>query len=372
MRNQKCAESILVSRRCLVRAAAFSATVGVSQFSLAKPAVAQRGSVRFADFVAVGRCEWEEFKRRFLAPDGRIIDTGNGDCSHSEGQGWGLLFAVAFNDRPAFESILAWTIATLRRPSDYLHAWRYQPNLPFRVADWNNATDGDLFIACALWRAARRWGCAEHATLARRIAGDMLRLLVRTLGAHTVLLPGAEGFDFADSVTVNPSYYAFPMLAELAEAVPSPLWSQLSADGQKLIDAGRFGFWRLPPDWLRVGRDGSLEPHPHWPPRFSYDAIRVPLYLAWSGGRCREAQDAFVSFWARNANPPAWVDLVTGARAQYRAPPGMAAVARVASVPREQKIDVPLDLPAVRASPDYYSAALILLSRLACQERYAA
>ncbi|MGM1325019.1 glycosyl hydrolase family 8, partial [Klebsiella michiganensis] len=30
---------------------------------------------------------WESYKSRFMMPDGRIIDTGNGNVSHTEGQG---------------------------------------------------------------------------------------------------------------------------------------------------------------------------------------------------------------------------------------------------------------------------------------------
>lgn len=328
-----------------------------------------------AQFAAAGRSEWQVFKQRFLAIDGRIIDTGNGGVSHSEGQGWGLLFSVEFDDPRSFDLILSWTAAHLCRGSDALHAWRYEPGAAVPIRDWNNATDGDLFIACALGRAARRWGRPDLASAAGAIARDMLRLLVRDIGPRTVLLPGVEGFESTAGVTLNPSYYAFPMLNELAEMAPSPVWARLVADGVALIEAGRFGQWHLPPDWLLAGRDGSLAPHPHWPPRFSYDAIRVPLYLVWSRLAEASVRQAFVSFWAAGTgNPPAWVDLVTNARADYRAPPGMLAVAKTAtSLPRlAGKVNFPSDFPQLCTSPDYYSAALILLSRLAWQENLVA
>ncbi len=43
---------------------------------------------------------WERYKARFMMPDGRIIDTANGNVSHTEGQGFAMLLAVANNDRP--------------------------------------------------------------------------------------------------------------------------------------------------------------------------------------------------------------------------------------------------------------------------------
>ncbi|STT00045.1 endoglucanase [Klebsiella pneumoniae] len=37
---------------------------------------------------------WERYKARFMMPDGRIIDTANGNVSHTEGQGFAMLLAV--------------------------------------------------------------------------------------------------------------------------------------------------------------------------------------------------------------------------------------------------------------------------------------
>jgi endoglucanase len=51
--------------------------------------------------------QWREFLTRYVSPEGRIIDTGNGNISHSEGQGYGLILAEAFGDRSSFERILA-------------------------------------------------------------------------------------------------------------------------------------------------------------------------------------------------------------------------------------------------------------------------
>jgi endoglucanase len=317
------------------------------------------------------RREWQEFKRRYVIADGRVIDTGNNGNTHTEGQGLGMLFAVSFDDPQTFDAILAWTARHLRRPYDRLHAWRYQPNLAYPIADWNNATDGDLFIATALLRAAKKWGRPDHAQTAAAIARDALRLLVREAGPWLVLMPGVEGFDFADNVTVNPSYYLFPFFAELAEVAPSGAWARLQEDGLRMLGAARFGPWRLPPDWLRVSKtDGSMMPHPRWPPRFSYDAIRVPLWLVWANLLEPGLRQSFTAWTEAHAVPPAWVDLTTDATANYPASPGMLAIARVATAGQHvfNKSGPTGGFPSLRTSPDYYSAALVLLSRMAWQE----
>jgi endoglucanase len=226
-------------------------------------------------------------------------------------------------------------------------------------------------MALALLRAARKWGRADHAQSAAAIARDILKLLVREAGPWTVLMPGVEGFDFADNVTVNPSYYIFQAFAELPEVAPSLAWERLQDSGLRLLEAARFGRWRLPPDWLRVSkRDGSLMPHPRWPPRFSYDAVRVPLYLAWANLTGTGLQRSYAAWVEAHPAAPAWVDLITDVTADYPASPGMQSVARVATAVQHPggKANAMVGFPALRTSPDYYSAALVMLSRMAWQE----
>ena len=310
--------------------------------------------------------DWSEFRRRFVGGDGRVIDNANGGVSHSEGQGWGMMLAVAFDDMASFDLIADWTKRNLQIRNDALHAWRFVPQSPVPVADRNNAADGDLFIAAALWRAAWRWNRHNLADAAGEIADDILGMLVREVGGRTVLLPGAVGFERSRTVTVNPSYYILPIFEELDALRPSPAWSRLRGHGAELLRDGRFGPWRLPPDWLQVDRDtGILSPDPQRPRRFSYDAIRVPLWLSWSGESGDAVRD-FVSYWRRQQpSPPAWIDLLNNSRAAYPAPAGMVAIANVASdLSQNVKQNVfASQIPTLSASPDYYSAALTLLAR---------
>jgi len=311
------------------------------------------------------RAEWEVFKSRFLQPDGRVLDTGNKGITHTEGQGWGLLFAEYFGDQPTFGGIWDWTTRNLHRPADALHAWRYDPASTPPVADLNNATDGDLFIGMALSRAARRWNEPVHAASATAIGHDVLRLLVRKVGTRTVLLPAAAGFESERDVVLNPSYYVFPALLELATRVRGPVWSEVWRDGLALLGDARFGRWRLPPDWLQVNRaSGELSPAPNWPPRFSYDAIRVPLYLAWA--RLEQSAGYQDYIGGNGGRPPAWVNLITDATAPYVAPTGMLAVAMLATGGATH--DLPAGFPSISGAIDYYSAALTLLARIAWRE----
>ena len=313
--------------------------------------------------------EWSLFKAQAMSPDGRIIDTGNHNESHSEGQGVGLLFAVAFDDQEAFDRLLAWTRVHLRR-GDGLHAWRYLPNAPVAVPDVNNATDGDIYIAAALQRAARRWNNPDYAAEATVCAGAIHDLLIMPVGRRVVLLPGQSGFVHRDRVSINLSYYVFPLFGELAAAFPSPSWARVRRDGVALIEAARFGVWGLPPDWLDINAtNDAISLAEAFPPRFSWDAVRVPLFLAWAGeglGVVAAAQ----RFWQQQKlHPPAWVDLKSGVTADYAAPLGVQAINSIAETTLSGGIHE-VRLPTV-TDDTYYSAALTLLSRMALKERTA-
>ena len=194
--------------------------------------------------------------------------------------------------------------------------------------DPNNATDGDLFIAWALLEAGERWRNRGYTSQGMAMARDILRLLVRRAGPYTVLLPGARGFERADHTVINPSYYAFPAIRALAQAVPDPAWLRVAADGVALMRSARFGRWGLPPDWLAVGRvDGVLTLPGDWAPRFSYDAVRVPLYMAWVGLGGEPGLTGPSDFWndPRHRHMPAWADLTTNSTSPYAASPGICA-----------------------------------------------
>jgi endoglucanase len=279
------------------------------------------------------------------------------------------MFAAAAQDQASFDLILGWTTRVLRRPHDALHAWRYVPNGQPSVPDLNNATDGDFFIATALIQAGRMWARHDHLLAAAAIGHDILRLLIRQVGPFTVLLPGVQGFETRDAVIVNPSYYAFPMMAALAAIVPSQRWEHLQRDGRALIEQGRFGPLALPPDWLQIGKaSAALSPAVGWPPRFSYDAVRVPLWWLWQRLPVGPAIQAVRQFWS--APPPdavpAWINLETNEVAPYPATPGIVAIMRLMRLmtggPDGRRA------PSLADATNYYDAALILLSRIAEQE----
>ena len=105
---------------------------------------------------------WRAFTTRFIQPDGRVLDASTPQRhSSSEGQSYGMFFALLANDRARFESLWRWSIDNLfggtlkgRLPAWW---WGRAPDGSWRVLDGNSASDADLWFVYALAEAARLW-----------------------------------------------------------------------------------------------------------------------------------------------------------------------------------------------------------------------
>lgn len=328
----------------------------------------------FLDPYRLPRGDWRVFQKNFVASDGRVIDTGNGNISHSEGQGYAMLFALAYRDRAAFERIWTWTRNNLQtRPDDKLISWLWKPDGQGggTVSDPNNASDGDILVAWALLRANQLWQDFSHQQAALQILADLARLDVIEQNDRTLLLPGTDGFVKEDAVTLNPSYSIFPALAEFANQAPTGPWKKLEQSGSALVEQARFGEWQLTSDWLR-DTDGTLSVSPDFPPVFGYNAVRVPLHIGWLNPRSALMQP-FAEFWKNHGGDaqPATVNLETGAFGPDPALPGMRAVAAFTVACAENRRLTVRDLPALKWDEPYFSASLNLLTKIAVREAFA-
>jgi endoglucanase len=227
---------------------------------------------------------WNAYKTAFLDASGRIVDTGNGGISHSEGQGYGLLLAYLAASPSDFEQIWYFTRTELLIRDDGLAAWSWNPATTPHVDDINDASDGDLLIAYALARAGAAWGRADYTQAATKIARALLDKVIVRSGGRTLLMPGASGFsaaDRADGPVVNPSYWVFEAFPVLNALAPSEKWQQLTDDGVALLQQTQFGSRGLPADWVSLQR--QPKPAAGFPAEFGYNAIRIPLYLIRGG-----------------------------------------------------------------------------------------
>ncbi|WP_442756466.1 glycosyl hydrolase family 8 [Methylocystis sp. JAN1] len=308
---------------------------------------------------------WDAWRRRFVSDAGRVIDTGNGAFSHSEGQGYGLLLAAAAADRAAFDQILTWTTLNLNTRKDNLAAWRWTGQ-PRYKQDPHNASDGDILIAWALAEAADYWSDSGYLSAAQAMTKEIAAKLVKPTRAFgPVLMPAAEGFgpkERPDGPVVNLSYWVFPAFYRLAQLHPAFDWNAVMQSGLDLIARAQFGKAKLPTDWLSLAKP-NLSPAQGFDERFGYDALRIPLYLFWADAATSERLSVFDSAWRTGA-----AIVATQGAGEALAEPGYQAVAALLRCSC-QGTGYPQSFYRFSDRQNYYPATLHLLSLIAATMR---
>lgn len=300
---------------------------------------------------------WENFKALRMTAEGRIVDDGNNGISHSEGQGYAMVFAVAAGDRDGFRRLNDWTLHNLARVDTALHSWLYDPSRPDPLADANNATDGDLLIAWALALAGRSWDVPSYVDRAVEIQQAIRdRLFVQTAG-RLVLLPGLQGFQHEERTVFNPAYFIWSAFRTFAEIGDPDFWNRVTTDSEWLLDRSAFGPLQLPSDWCELTSDGLVQPAAGWPPRFGFDAIRIPIYRKLDD---RAVSSRLVAYWesflAYDRTVPAWINVMTGETPDFGlSAGGLSAVTSITGRAVSQPV----------GPRDYYSDVLELLVELA-------
>jgi endoglucanase len=314
--------------------------------------------------------DWAAYKARFLDQSGRIVDTGNERCSHSEGQGYGMLLAVAAGDREAFDAIWSWTKTHLLIRKDNLAAWKWT-GTPTQGVEVNNASDGDILIAWGLAEASDYWSEPAFFEAARRITAHILvKAVVQTDSFGPVLIPGAHGFseeERADGPVINLSYWIYPAFQRLAQVEPKYDWNKLTKSGLALTEKARFGTLRLPLDWIAISGD-KLAPAEGFNARFGYDSIRIPLYLFWGSEATPQRLSGFVKAWPADAPH---IHLSAGGEGGQKAEitlrePGYRALRAIAHC-AAMHIAFPDEFYHFNANQNYYPATLHLLSVIAAR-----
>ena len=338
----------------LLAASALALMIG-----LAVPAQAQtQTATATAGTVSVE--DWTAYKAKFLDPSGRIIDTANGRISHSEGQGYGLILAFLANSMSDFDQIWSFTKTELLLRDDGLSVWRWDPTKTPHVTDPNNASDGDILIAYALSLAGETWQRPDLTSAAQSmIAAIGKHVVVAVPGGSITLLPGVAGFkstDRQDGPVVNPSYWVFEAMTRFASRDKATDWKALSRSGQALVQAARFSDRQLPAEWVSIKQ--SPVPADGFPVEFSYNAIRIPLYMVRAGITDRNLLRPFMA----DAGGPglSLVELNSGSVTATLSDPGYRIIPSLVACVVD-KTPLPQDL--LRFTPtDYYPSTLQLLA----------
>ena len=242
---------------------------------------------------------WESYAKNAFDEQGRIIDHSAGDRTTSEGQAYGMFFALVANNRARFDKLLSWTESNLAGGdlTQRLPAWSWgkAPDGSWKMLDPNPASDADLWMAYSLLEAGRLWHDTRYKNLGTAIATRIAQQEVALVpGLGTTLLPGPRGFH-PDTGTwiLNPSYLQPSVLSYLATTFPQGPWGAVLTSLPSLLRDGSGGGFAM--DWVTAG--GGIAPaaapgqggagdilggdkgDTRREPAGSYDAIRVYLWL---------------------------------------------------------------------------------------------
>lgn len=312
---------------------------------------------------------WKEYNNNFITKDGRIIDYSQDQSSHSEGQGYGMLLSVAFNDRATFDRLWLWTRTNIGARRDNLFAWHWgkRHGTHWGVIDYNNATDGDVLIAYALLKASERWPESDYKGMALNIIRDIRGMLSIEHNGHTFLLPSYFGFAEKDAVISNPSYLIFPAFRKFSTLDDPSFWNKIYKDGQYLVSSSCFGMMCLPADWVKLtGSDISV--YTEKSSLLGDEAVRVFLYISTdSQVHIPKGLEKMLELYQKLGYMPLWIDVEKDSISLKPAPAGYYAIYALAAKKigndllskrlfKEAKERLSLE------KNDYYSFSLYLLS----------
>jgi endoglucanase len=363
---------------CIAAMAALSLAVCSPSFAGDKP---------LAGALAKDLSLWQAYASQFVSADGRVIDNVNGNISHTESQGYGMLLAVAANDKAAFERIWSFTQSTMYIRDDGLGAWKFEPNAvdvasndeaalaktpAGQITDLNNATDGDILIAWALAEAGAA-GFGDNYSARAKELSQSLRSTVYDAGSFGLqMMPGKVGFSAEErggQPVVNLSYWVFPAFDRLAALAPQPMWPALSKSGLAHIQASQQFASALPSDWLALDIEkGSLSSAAGFDDAFSYNSIRIPLYLAMTGPKSRRILRASFGEWFALEGPLKTVGVNDRSLRDTLLDPGYEAIR---SLYKCATSSTPFPAATLNSlDVNYYPATLQLLAIIAARQSY--
>jgi endoglucanase len=270
-----------------------------------------------------------EFLDRYVR-NGRVVRLDQGGDTVSEGQAYGMLIALASDDRGTFSDVWTWTRKHLQN-DDHLLAWRWTPS-GGQTSD-QSASDADLDTARALVLAGQRW----HDTAYTGAGTQMARAILDDETAQTdvgrILLPGPWAAA-SGTWSYNASYASPVAFAVLGRATGDDRWQQLET-GSRAVANALLDESSLPSDWSQVHQDGSVDAMPSADGSggqvvYGWDAMRMPIRYAESCTSAdRDVAGSLAPTLRRNTQLAAQLDL--GGTAVTDATSALAYAARAAS-----------------------------------------
>jgi endoglucanase len=184
---------------------------------------------------------WDAYATHFINEDGRVVEHSANDRTTSEGQAYGLFFALVDNDRARFAKILAWSQNNLSTGDmgKKLPGWQWGkgPDGQWKLLDPNPASDADCWFAYTLIEAGRLWQKPAYKQLGRQMLSLVAKQEVADLpGFGSMLMPGNTADWVHSNVwTLNPSYLPLFQFQRFADVDPAGPWGAIAMNIPRLL-----------------------------------------------------------------------------------------------------------------------------------------
>lgn len=191
------------------------------------------GSAPLATVFANEYASWKSTQLEVCGAGVRVkgcpAQDASGTCS--EAMGYGMLLAVAANDKTTFDQLNAYRLEMLQASSTSDKSlmpwaiWASKACPPTATdGDRNSATDADIDAAMALLQAEQRWGGGTYKPQALTTLASIMALEVSGSGASIRLDAGNQDGDLRDYV----AYYTPAYFAVFAEVTGDGKWTELT------------------------------------------------------------------------------------------------------------------------------------------------
>ena len=207
---------------------------------------------------------------------------------------------------------------------------------------------------------------------AQAILADLKPLTRASHEGNVWMQPAQYGFgpeNNGGKPIINLSYWVFPALDRLSSLTGDHHWRGASEDGKVWLDRALTDAKMLPSDWSVIDfQSGALEPAVKMGTSYSYNAVRIPLHLAWAARPDDNFLRHFHAAWVRRGVRLSQWDAVDGRELKPFVGQGYESIAALLDCVVEGH-RFPTHL---RSKLDglYYSASLQLFSIIAIKQKY--
>ncbi|HEY3500840.1 MAG TPA: glycosyl hydrolase family 8 [Polyangiaceae bacterium] len=237
----------------------------------------------------LARAAFQRWKTELVTADGagenlRVRRPNNeGDTTVSEGIGYGMIFAVVFDEQDMFDKF--WKYSQGRLNQNGLMNWKVDPSGNVPMDGGGAATDADEDMAWALLLADKKWGGSGSLGMPYI---DVAKGQIQKIWDHEVDHGRGElllaGDSWGTVVTHNPSYFAPNQYRWFAQVTGQMGWNTVIDKNYAVLMStlkSEFGNQDngLVPAW--TDPDGRpMAPFNGAPTHYQYDSARIPFRIA--------------------------------------------------------------------------------------------